>query len=605
VSKSVKRPFQGLLRTVFFSGLILSFLISVPLAVFSVLSVIRSAPQKEGAGAPADPWAKSRWEFDALMAGNADPDQLDRTIGHIEKKAEGIEARLSVLKRRRELSKRAPRFTGNYRNAALKAADAFPYSQPLAALAAAALIRNAPITGALTEELEKRTALLRDASFSPLVLGIRILMGDLHDPGKARASSRLESLFSAAFPLVLDSMPADEAEELVTDFAILDILAGDTQGAASRIINAGTEEHTPDFLRFAAEYYYDFGDPLRAAGMFSRLEGEDALIREADALWLAGYREAAENIWKIIVSPAAPDGADSPTPADPSLPSERGMENASSDDAVFRSLYNLAGGADGKEAAAWLERLWLYTAGGTGGRIMDGDTVRFGIIRYTRLLPGSSALAVLEDPALRAYPLLDLELLRRREDFWGPDRITGETWLLLGRHPDARELYRWAAWYFNLQRKYDETSRLVETAESRGIREPWLLLHQGIYLLAEGNLDRAEEALRSVPEDAAWQSAANLGLIMEARRSPQAAISFYETAAAVMEKSAVEPPAPGAFPKEAARLQLRIAGCFRILGRGEESRRVLEYARDLDPENITVQMELRNIESAAPPQAGY
>jgi hypothetical protein len=576
VSASIRRPFQGLLRAVFFSGLILSFLISVPLAVSSILSVIRSVPQKERTGAPADPWAKSLWEFDALMAENADPDQLDRILGRIEKKAEGVEARLSVLKRRRELSKRVPRFTGNYRAAALKAAGAFPYSQPLAALAVAALIRNTPITGINTEELEKRAALLHDASFSPLALGIRILMGDLHDPESARASPRLESLFSAAFPLVLDSMPADEAEELVTNFAILDILGGNIQGAASRIINAETETHTQGFLRFAAEYYYDFGDPLRAAGIFSALEGEDALIRQADALWLAGYREAAENIWKIIVSP----------------PSEGGAENVSSGSAALRSLYNLAGGADGEKAAAWLER--LYTAGMTGGRIADSDIVRFGVIRYTRLLPGPGAFAVLEDPALRAYPLLDMELLRRREGFWTPGRITGETWLLLGRHPDARELYLWAAWYFNHQRKYDETSRLTEAAEKLGIRDPNLLLHQGIYLLAEGNLDRAEEVLRSVPEGAVWQSSANLGLIMEARHSPQAAISFYETAAAVMEKNAAKP-LPGALRAEAARLQLRIAGCFRILGRGEESRRILEYARDLDPENIRVEMELRNI----------
>jgi tetratricopeptide (TPR) repeat protein len=573
----MKYPFQGLLRTVFFTGLFLSLLISVPLAFFSVLSVIRSAPREKSTGAPADPWAKSLWEFDALMAGNADPDQLDRMIGRIEKRAEGVEATLSVLKRRRELSKRAPRFTGSYRNAALKAAGAFPYSQPLAALAAAALIRDASITGTNTEELEKRVALLHDASFSPLVLGIRILMGDLHGPESARASPRLEPLFSAAFPLVLGSMPVDEAEELVTDFAILDILAGNIQGAASRIINAETGEHTPDFLRFTAEYYYDFGDPLRAAGIFSGLEGEDALIREADALWLAGYREAAENIWKVIVSP----------------PSEHGGENVPLSSAALRSLYNLAGRADEGEAAVWLER--LYMAVRTGERVADSDIVRFGVIRYTRLLPGSGAFAILEDPALRAYPLPDLELLRRREDFWPPDRITGETWLLLGRHPDARELYHWAAWYFNRQRKYDETSQLVETAENRGIREPWLLLHQGISLLAKGDIDRAEEVLRSVPEGAAWQSSANLGLIMEARRSPQAAISFYETAAAVMEKNTAKLP-PGTLRAEAARLQLRIAGCFKILGRNEESRRVLEYARDLDPENLTVQMELRNIE---------
>ncbi|MDR1105687.1 MAG: hypothetical protein LBL44_04955, partial [Treponema sp.] len=67
-----------------------------------------------------------------------------------------------------------------------------------------------------------------------------------------------------------------------------------------------------------------------------------------------------------------------------------------------------------------------------------------------------------------------------------------------------------------------------------------------------------------------------------------AALSLYETAVSAMEKSGIN-------RTEAARLQLRIAACFTVMGRPEESRRVLEYARDLDPENITVQMELRRL----------
>jgi tetratricopeptide (TPR) repeat protein len=369
-------------------------------------------------------------------------------------------------------------------------------------------------------------------------------------------------------------MSAEEAERLIVDFAILDILEGNVREAAARLIYAGGGEniraHSEAFLRFAAEYYYDFGDPLRAAGIFSRLEGEEALIREADSLWIAGYPEAAGNIWKALVSPGRTEaGAAPPSPV--------------SGRVRIRGFYNLAAVSGGEEAAAWLERLYAER----GADPLGSDALRFGVIRYTRLLPLPQALAVLDDAALKTDPLLDLELLRRREELWPPGRTAGETWLLLGRHPGAPELYRWAAWYFDHQRQYDETSRLAETAGNRGMDGHWLSLHRAISFMAEGNLDMAEEALSAIPENV-WQAPANLGIIMEARRSPGAALSLYETAVSAMEKSGVN-------RAEAARLQLRIAGCFGEMGRPEESRRVLEYAQDLDPENLTVQMELRRL----------
>jgi tetratricopeptide (TPR) repeat protein len=556
------------------------------------MSFIRSGLYRE-----EDPrtvsWSRSLGEFDALAGAGADPDQLERILNRLEKRAEGVESRLSLLKRRRALSGRGSRFLNAYRDAARKAADDFPYSRPLAALAAAALVHDSPMIGIPAEELRKRILLLEDGASSPLVLAVRILQGDMRNIERARASPRLEALFSGAFPLVSGGMAAEEAEALIVNFAILDILNGDVREAAARIILADGGEtiraRSPAFLRFAAEYYYDFGDPLRAAGIFSRLEGENALIREADSLWLAGYHEAAGNIWKALVSPErTADSAVQAASAAPAAPVSGAVR--------VRSLYNLAAVSDGAEAAAWLERLYAERGAGftePAGPGPHTDALRFGIIRYTRLLPLPQALAVLDDAALKTDPFLDLELLRRREELWIPGRVTGETWLLLGRHPGARELYRWAAWYFDHQREYGETSRLVRTAENRGINGPWLSLHRAISFIAEGNLDRAEEALSAVPESV-WQAPANLGLIMEARRSPSAALSRYETAVSAMEKSGVN-------RAEAARLQLRIAGCFGVMGRPEESRRVLEYARDLDPENLTVQMELRRLTGAGRP----
>ncbi|MDR0601880.1 MAG: hypothetical protein LBG42_05815, partial [Treponema sp.] len=165
--------FQGrLLRAVLISGIILSALISIPLGILSVVSFIRSgvyreedsAPDQGESPDPAGSWTRSLGEFDALLAAGTDPDQLNRILNRLEKRTIGVESRLSVLKRRRELSGRTPRFLDAYRNAAQKAADAFPYSRPLAALAAAALIQDSPMTEALAGELEKFTPLLDDGA---------------------------------------------------------------------------------------------------------------------------------------------------------------------------------------------------------------------------------------------------------------------------------------------------------------------------------------------------------------------------------------------------------------------------------------------------------
>jgi tetratricopeptide (TPR) repeat protein len=42
----------------------------------------------------------------------------------------------------------------------------------------------------------------------------------------------------------------------------------------------------------------------------------------------------------------------------------------------------------------------------------------------------------------------------------------------------------------------------------------------------------------------------------------------------------------------ASRIQVRIAYCLKSLGRIEESRRALQYAIDLNPDNLTARMEL-------------
>jgi tetratricopeptide (TPR) repeat protein len=595
------RKYPGNLLTIsFFSGLLLALLTGGALLFFSLRQGSDPAP-------PGDSFYRSLRDYDAAAAAGGDPEILNRMLNRLEEKTQGVESRLSVLKRRRALAGANPPYVPAYREAARKAAAAYPHSEPLAALAAGALIQGAAISGDTAGELKKYIPLLSSNSFSPLGLSLRILTGDLKNPQTAAAQPRLENLISAALPLIRGNIYPEAGEALITDLAILRLLRGDTEGASAEIQGGlyetrrpGSPEApgpSPEFLGFAAEYFYDFGDPLRAAELFSRLNTEAGLLREADALWLARRPDSARGLWAILASPAG----EPPPP-------ESSPENSAA--ITARSLYNLAiTAANTDEARALLERLIRMPPAASPGPAAGNpvsppadnsapdhpDQARkYGIILYSRLAGAPQSFAVLEQ-GLQQFPrdpLLDLELLRHHAApaspgiAWEPGRIIGETWLLLGRHPEAEELYQWGAWYFSYQRRQDETAALLKAAARHHFDGPWVRLHQALVHIEEGDLEEAEKILRAIPPGLDWQAAANLGRILETLRSPAAALEYYETAAA-----AVKP------PKEAARIQLRIARCLKALGKTQESRRVLEYALDLDPANLNTRLELRRLDN--------
>jgi tetratricopeptide (TPR) repeat protein len=564
---------EKILKTVSLSGLILCALLIGAIAALTFIADAQAVPSQN-----RDPFSRSLRDYDMLAPDpEADPESLDRSLAKLEKKSESPGSWLSTLKRRRDLARRDSRFIPAYQEAARKAAAAFPYSQPLAALAAATHNRGSPLTAKTREALKKYLPLLSETSLSPLVLGIHILLGDLADP--AAVPPRLEDLVSAALPLLREDMALEETEALEGNMALLAILGGDTRSAEAHIIRASAEANSPDFLGFTAEYFYDYGDPLRAAGIFARLAGsggnnaDEFLGREADALWLAGYTDAARELWTILVSPRADLSAETVPPA-PALDA--------------RALYNLAAtAASPDEAASLLERLLAETQDRREG------SWKFGLLRYSRLSGAAESLAVLKDGSGNRDPLLDLELLRRRAEIWPHDRIPGEIWMLLGLHPDEENLYHWAAWYFNYQRKFDETARLIQTAERRNPGASWIKLHKALGLIGEGRLDAGEELLKAAAaETPLWQIPANLGRILEARRSPAAALIQYETAVEIM--NGLRPETPPA--KEEARLQVRIALCLIALNRREDGRRALEYALDLDPDNLGARLELSRLD---------
>jgi tetratricopeptide (TPR) repeat protein len=157
-----------------------------------------------------------------------------------------------------------------------------------------------------------------------------------------------------------------------------------------------------------------------------------------------------------------------------------------------------------------------------------------------------------------------------------------ETWLLLGRHPREAALYRWGAWYFDRQRRFSETALLLRRARLNGVDGPDLALHHAFQRILEGRLEEAETLLAEGGRNAAaWQIPANLGLILESRRSPAAALDQYERAAALTKR-----------PLSEAAVRLRMARCLRMLGRSQESRETLERVLELDGGNLNARLEL-------------
>ncbi|MDR0998969.1 MAG: hypothetical protein LBL70_07865 [Treponema sp.] len=491
---------------------------------------------------------------------------LSRMLDRIEKNARGVEAWLSALKRRRDLAFRSPLSLPGYREAAGRAAAAFPWSQPIAAMAAEALLYDTSGTSRISSEPENTDALKTYASlitetrFSPLVLAIRVLTGDLDNPAKARAA-RVDEVLAPGLPLIRNSLSGDEGERLNANLGLLLLLKGDYTGASSRIRGLSAENRPPVLRRLAAEYFYDFGEPLRAAEIFYRLGTEEGMLRSADALWLGERPEAARNTWRIIAA---------------------GTGSAISPAARLRSLYNLAASAaNQEEAASWLSAFYLAGESDPGPR--SDPLYSFGFIRYTRLMDPYQATGILEGRA-EEDPLIGLELLRRRGELRPVERTVADTWLLLGSYPEDERLYRWGSWYFNFQRKYGETGILIKTAGRHGIGGAWLNLNAALPLMREGKRGEAEELLRAIPREAGlWQAGANLGRILESRHAPRAALEQYNAVSSLVKD-----------PAAASRVQFRMAGCFRALGQTGESREALRRSLELNPNNLPARLELGN-----------
>jgi len=531
-----------LLRITLLAGLILFVLAGAVLTVFFLgeRSSTRITRQEESFSRLLRDYDGA---FSELTGTEREFAYLNRELDSIEKKALSVESWLSVLKRRRALAAVHPPSDENYRASIERALKAYPMSQPVAAVAAAALVKNTAVTPQAEVKLRDWLSLFHDGDYNALRLSLHILLGDFRNP--ARAS------------LLPDDIASDGTEAVNVDLAILKALRADYRGAAADIqtmLNSQIPLSAPS-LRFAAEYFYDFGDPQRSAEIFNMIDDDEkALVRQADALYLAGFTDMSRSIWSMLA--------------------------ASSNE---NSLYNLAlTTVDAQEAALWLEKLVSLDSASESGCFQAG------LIRYSRLLDYTDALSLLQDTEGASpdrYPFVDLEICRRKAQSQESGRQAAEAWLLLDRHPENEDLYNWASRLFFFQRLYSEAKILLRRAAQFQFEGQWVPLYSAILLMNEGDTDAAQEILRSIPaQDADWSVFANLGRILEAERSHIRAIEQYEAASEKTQN-----------PKTASRIQLRIARCSLTLSHSNEARRSLEYALELDPENLSAGLELERL----------
>lgn len=486
------------------------------------------------------------------------PAQIEKQLSRLKKQARGVEETLSVLKRRRALAIIDRQYIGAYAKAAREAAETFGYSAPIAAVASDALILGgAPLQPEERAFLKKYASRISQTRFESLELGLHILAGNLDNPSLAAGTPALEKLLSTDFA----GLPRRARQDLLTDEFLLRAVKGDIPGAALRLNTLLGGTGVDDSIRRAgAEFFYDHQNPLKAGELFSMLQDEKDLERAADSLVLAGETAGARNIWLALASP----------------------ENS-------RSLYNLASSsADPEEQTTWLEKLLSRKQGS------QEDSIRiYSIIRYTRLKENSQSTAILDE--FKQHPLLDLELLRRRLEMLPPTRSAAEVWMLLGRHSEDEAIYEWAAWYFDHQKLYSETARVLLEAGRKGMSGYWIALHKSLALLREGKISEGEKILKGISASD-WRIPANLGRIQENRRSFSTALEYYEQAAALINSAGLN--YTKAKKSDAALIQMRISRCLEALGRTSEAWRALDYAAELDPENINIRRELRRFEGS-------
>lgn len=481
------------------------------------------------AAAPAD----GRLLREALSA-------LEQRSGH----PAGVSTELSFLKRHRALAASVPGARPSYFAAALSAAARFPAAAPLAALVADAALGVDPASAEADAALRDSASKLDPAEYPVLSLLLRSRLGTLREPAEADRRALLAAADAYA--------PVDPAASraLAADAALSGLLSSEPMVARSIAAErlSALDALASRELLFLADLEADFGDPLRAASLYSRLEGPEAAYRRGDAYRLASLPELARAAW-LEAAAASPRYA----PA---------------------CLYNAAAAVpDTSEALSFLSRLRAADPAFPAGAVLQ-----------SRLLGGPAGADVLREALrLRPAPELELELLRTSGD--GAERVAGRCWLLFNARPEDPLVARWVSWYFAANGRTAEAFSAMAEHVRRGGGSADALWYAALEDALSGRLDDAEARLETVSaERGDWRIAANLGAVAFARRRYETARSLFSAAAKLCPRGS-----------DAADLFVRIAATELILGDDAAARRSLQYALDLDGNNRKARTELKKL----------
>jgi len=537
LSELIKNKNGSLLRITIMAGVLFLFITGVTLSVFYLIERNATKTTRQ-----LDSFTRALRQYDTLfenISGTpADYKRLSRELDRIEKTAIGVESWLSVLKRKRTLSRLYPPSMENYRISVNSALAAYPMSQPVAAIASESLIKDSAINNEAEIKLRSWLEFLTDPLFQKLSLSLHVLLGDFSSPKKA-----------AAIP---SSFQTDGTEAITNNLIILKIIRSDINSASQDIQSMLYTVPGEDSLRLAGEFYYDFGDLQKSAEIFSWIKGDKALARQADALYLAGYEETARTIWLIL-----------------------------SDSSCPQSIYNLGiTSVNSDEASLLFQRLIN----------IDSSVRQYGLISYSRMLEFPEAIVLLQNtdglqPSNNPY--IDLEIIRRQAQRWELGRQIAEAWLLLDRHHGNNDMYQWAAWLFLFQRNYIELKILLNRFEMHQFTDQWVNICKAIQLMFDGELETAEILLEEIPqEEAPWVVHANLGKISETQLSARNALEQYRLALTKINNQ-----------KTASRIYVNIAGCYSSMKFPEEAMIALLNALELDSANMVARFELDRLSS--------
>jgi len=547
-----ERTNAAFLRITLLSGIILFIVSGIILTVFYIGERKASEVQRQ-----KDSFRSIMREydlyFDGLFFTESEFTRLNEYLDRMEKTAVSVESWLSIIKRRRALADIHPSSLINYKQTIEKALLVYPSSETIALIASCVFYTE--------QKGRDLLSLINDTSLNKARLYLHILLGDFNNP--ASASS------------IPDNIHSEKIESIAVNLALLKILRRDYKGASGDIqimindftvnsnetseVSSAQDEIllSPASLFFAAEFFYDFGNPLRSAEIFSYIEGEKAMSRQADALYLSDFTEAAAALWNKLA--------------------ENSRET---------SLYNLAITTKNRtDAFSYLERLINIEP----ELPPDSMAKEFALILYSRGSSLRNAVSFIQkriNNQNQNHPYIDLEICRRNSREQTPGKQIADIWYLLDRHDNNIDIYNWSLRNMIFLRDFNETKILIDRLSRLNINDPRLNFYKALFLMNKGDLENAEKILREITDTQSdWRTNANLARTLEAAAFYKNALEQYQIAAEKLE----DIPASN---KNASLVYSRIARCYKALKRPGDALRSLQTALEYDAGNLAAQLEL-------------